>query len=170
MFRNILVSVDGSTHAQHALEEAIDIARGCRARLTILTAVPPAASWVGVPGTAAALTELCADLEREFTQILRDAEAQVPPDVPVTTILTHEPIRRAILHRVEKGCHDLVVMGSRGRGALKSTLLGSVSHSVLHHSKVPVLIVHDREARPAPVPAKEPKREVKTATHVAARA
>jgi nucleotide-binding universal stress UspA family protein len=62
--------------------------------------------------------------------------------VPVTTVLTEEPIRTALIRQIEAGHHDLVVMGSRGRGAVRSALLGSVSHFVLHHSPVPVLIVH----------------------------
>ncbi|KAI0228198.1 hypothetical protein LSAT2_021319 [Lamellibrachia satsuma] len=37
---------------------------------------------------------------------------------------------------------DLAIMGSRGLGAVRRTILGSVSDYVLHHSKCPVLIVH----------------------------
>jgi hypothetical protein len=36
-------------------------------------------------------------------------------------------------------------MGSRGRGGAAAALLGSVSHDVLHHSRLPVLIVHADE-------------------------
>jgi nucleotide-binding universal stress UspA family protein len=73
---------------------------------------------------------------------LRRARDRVPDDVPVTTILTETPIRPALIEAIERGHHDLIVMGSRGRGAVSATLLGSVSHYVLNHSPIPALIVH----------------------------
>jgi nucleotide-binding universal stress UspA family protein len=75
--------------------------------------------------------------------ILRRARDQVPDDLPVITLLTDQPVRTALIHQIKEGHHDLVVMGSRGRGAVRSAVLGSVSHYVLHHSPAPVLIVHD---------------------------
>jgi len=145
MFRNILVAVDGSAHADRALDEAIDIARTEHARLTIITgaAEPRTASMTAFSAGAAAA--LGPALMEHAERVLRAAVERVPDDVSVTTILTEKPIRKAILKRIEEGRHDLVVMGSRGRGAVRSAVLGSVSHHVLHHSPVPVLVVHADE-------------------------
>ncbi|KAI8901929.1 hypothetical protein BC833DRAFT_521689 [Globomyces pollinis-pini] len=43
--------------------------------------------------------------------------------------------------KINRSAPDMVVMGSRGLGAFSSVLLGSVSQHLVHHSKVPVLIV-----------------------------
>lgn len=149
MFRNILVAVDGSPHADRALSEAIDIARGSRARLTIITAVSEPSTGMTMALAAAAAASLGPALLREADRTVRAAADRVPDDISVTTILTEDPIRSAIMARIREGHHDLVVMGSRGRGTVRSAVLGSVSHHVLHHSPVPVLIVH---ADPEPEP------------------
>ncbi len=156
MFRNILVSVDGSPHAQRALTEAIDLASCSRARLTIITAVPRPPGWVSTPATAVASGQLALDFERESTQILRDAVDRVPDDVPVTKILSHAPIRDALMKRIKTGEHDLLVIGSRGRGTVIASILGSVSRHALNHSPIPVLVVHcDKHAAPeAALPAR----------------
>jgi nucleotide-binding universal stress UspA family protein len=160
VFRNILVSIDGSAHSERALTEAIDLATAHRARLTILTAVPKPAPWPCVPATVVVPPPPREELEREAQEIMRAAVAAVPESVPVTTIVTHRPVRAALLEQIERGHHDLLVVGSRGRGAIRSSLLGSVSHHALHHSPIPVLIVHADE--PARKPAKQvlaPERE-----------
>jgi nucleotide-binding universal stress UspA family protein len=142
MFQNILVAIDGSRDADQALTQAIDLADSEHARLTLFSAVvmPPAAAYIGAGGGVAAT--LASDAEPETEAILRRAVERVPDHVSVRTVLSSAPVRPALIHEIRDGAHDLVVMGSRGRGALRSALLGSVSHYVLHHSPVPVLIVH----------------------------
>jgi nucleotide-binding universal stress UspA family protein len=152
MFRNILVCVDGSAHAERALTEAIDLADAERSRLTILTSIPRPPYWACTPTTAGGMESLASDLAAEATAVLRAAVDRVPASIPVTKILTREPIREALMDRLKTGEHDLVVMGSRGRGALSASFLGSVSHYALNHCHVPVLIVHE-EGDPAPADA-----------------
>ena len=142
MFRNILVAVDGSAHADEALAQAIDLAESEHARLTLIAGVPglPPAAYVGPSGPAFAVMQ--ADARSSAEAVLRRARDRVPDYLPVTTILTDEPIRPALIEQIKRGGHDLIAMGSRGRGAIRAALLGSVSHYVLHHSSIPVLIVH----------------------------
>jgi nucleotide-binding universal stress UspA family protein len=142
MFRNILVAVDGSSHAGRALHEAIDIATVSNGRLTLLTAIQKPPAWSSAPMAVAATGTLGQDLEDESKRALRAALDQVPAFVPVTTILTEEPIRHALGERLCSGDYDLLVMGTRGRGAVSASLLGSVSHFVLNHARIPVLVVH----------------------------
>lgn len=141
MFHDILVAVDGSADADAALAQAIDLAESEHTRLTLMTAVG------GLPPTAYLMAgeeagRLIAIAHRRAEAVIRQARDLVPADLPVTTVLSEQPIRVSLIRQIEQGDHDLVVMGSRGRGAVRSALLGSASLYVLHRSPVPVLIVH----------------------------
>jgi nucleotide-binding universal stress UspA family protein len=151
MFHDILVAIDGSPDADQALAQAIDLAQSEHSRLTLITAMqdPPAPAYI-VPG--APIGQLIGDAKAQSEAILSRARGSIPDNLPVTTIVTDEPIRTALIHRIKDAHHDLVVMGSRGRGAVRATLLGSVSHYVLHHSPVPVLITHADRSEHAPSP------------------
>jgi nucleotide-binding universal stress UspA family protein len=141
VFRNILLAIDGSPDADRALGDAIDLAECANALLTIFSAVPsPPPFTYATPG-AAALSDVYEKAREETEAIVREALARVPDSVGVKTVVTDDPVKPALIAQIEEGRHDLVVMGSRGRGAVRSALLGSVSHHVLHHGGVAVLIV-----------------------------
>src|ERR1700733_9947246 len=125
MFHNILVAVDGSPDAEQALTEAIDLAESEHAAITLITAVsqlPPTAYMTA----GEELGRLVEDAHAYAEAILRRARERVPDGLTATAVLTEQPIRAALLDQLTKGEHDLVVMGSRGRGGVRAALLGSV--------------------------------------------
>ena len=146
MFRSLLVAIDGSDHATRALDEAVDLARCAHASVTVMTSVPDISPWVlgGAGGYAGGIDirALEHSAEREHLAMLDAATDALAADLPVTKVLGHGPPAAAIVEQVTRGGHDLVVMGSRGRGGVRSLLLGSVSHAVLQTSPVAVLITH----------------------------
>ena len=145
MFKSILVAWDGSEHAKRALAEAIDLARTQDARLTLLTVAAPLHAW---PGYVPPVSQ--ADLISGAEKTLAEGEALVPEGIAVSGRTAAGDPGLELLKRAGAADHDLIVMGSRGRGAVRSAFLGSVSHFVLNHTTVPVLIVHDGdEALPA---------------------
>jgi nucleotide-binding universal stress UspA family protein len=154
VFRDILVAVDGSAHAERALAKAIELARSTGASLTLATVAPELSRWflqgaglpppvnpdAGVP-LPTDLAQLREQMTRVQRQILERTQARVPEGVKARTVLLEGRVAEAIVERIRAAGHDLIAMGSRGRGELRSMVLGSVSHQVLHESPVPVLIV-----------------------------
>jgi nucleotide-binding universal stress UspA family protein len=115
------VAVDRSEHARAALRVATDIARADGAALTLMTLHT-------------------SRVEGQVT--LDQARALVPPEIQQHSVLHDGRPVEAILEEAESAGHDLIVVGSRGRGDAASLLLGSVSHQILQHSRVAVVVVH----------------------------
>jgi nucleotide-binding universal stress UspA family protein len=139
MYRNILVAVDGSKESDLALADAIDLALESNAKLTVLhvATAPPSAIRTTAAGALAA-----AELPAFHDKLLREAVDSVPTELPVTTLLLDGNPAHEIVKAAREYDHDLIVIGSRGRGRATAALLGSVSHEVLHEAHVPVLVVH----------------------------
>src|SRR3954466_6538441 len=145
MFRKVLVAFDGSAHSERALAEAVDLVRSNGGSLTLVAVAPGLSPWMLSPGGMALPTNLAnlqKEIAREYDGLLDQAATTVPDEVPTQKVLLEGPPAEGIVSQVRKGSHDLVAMGSRGRGELTSMVLGSTSHAVLQESPVPVLVVH----------------------------
>jgi nucleotide-binding universal stress UspA family protein len=143
MFTSILVGVDRSQHAKVALTQAVDIARTQKASLTVLVAYSTLMPWGPVsPLPQSAVDEFVAGVRSDAQAIADETKSAIPPEVSAEVLVVDSEPALALLDRAAARNHDLIVVGSRGRGDAGSFLLGSVSHAVLNHSRVPVLIVH----------------------------
>jgi nucleotide-binding universal stress UspA family protein len=139
-YHHVLVAFDGSPDAELALEHAVGLAQAFRARLALVAVVPPPPSFAWqAPGGARGAHDA---MQRDLDARLRAAADRIPDDLPVTTRLLDGDPAREILRAAREGDHDLIVMGSRGRGRMTTALLGSVSNHVMHDARVPVMIVH----------------------------
>lgn len=151
MFSRLLVAFDGAPHAWRALAEAIELAQTGHGRLTVIAVMPGASLWLGaaveVPVNLGGLEP---SPEQEFRAKLDRAVRSVPAEVPVVTLLKRGAAADTVLAEARTGEHDAIVIGSRGRGKLRSLLLGSVSRAVLRGSPIPVLVVRDPAESGAP--------------------
>lgn len=139
MFKHILVAYDGSDIAQKALETACDMAKHYNAKLTVLhvnvIATNLRAQAMNSPALSAMLDDegnrVSAKAEEYLSGSGIDAEVKVvkAPSAP-----------KPIIDAVKSDNVDLVIMGSRGLGAVKQ-YFGSVSHAVLNTIEIPAMVI-----------------------------
>ena len=139
-YPRILVALDETPAAAFALRHAVPYAIDQRSHLTLLTVVPAPPRMLVAAGVSP--QRMADEMERQAEQHLRRVAATLPRDVSVTTILRHGDPAEEILAVVRAQPVDLVCIGARGRGRISGALLGSVSSAVLHHSPVPVVVLH----------------------------
>ena len=144
MAGRVVVGVDGSAHARQALRFALSEAalRGARVDVVGSWAVPPlTATGVGmIPAFDLLRTEL-GDSAREVLagELANAADAAAGVEVEQHGA---QGDAAGVLVEAAAGA-ELLVVGSRGRGGVTGTVLGSVSRACLHHAPCPVAVVHD---------------------------
>ena len=130
MISTILVPLDGSALARHALPFATFMARTTRARLVLLHAYTPR------PGDTEADPEL--DLIQEHADLASGLRER---GVHASTWLSYAEPGPAIVQSAADLQADLIVMSTHGRGGVGQLMYGSVAAYVARHSSVPVILV-----------------------------
>ena len=139
-YPRIVIALDETPASEFALRHAVPYAVDQRSHLTLLSVVADPPSIVVAAGVSP--QRMAEQMEREAEHRLRQVAAGLPQNLSVTTILRHGDPAEEILRLVKEQPVDLIVMGARGRGRVSGALLGSVSSAVLHHSPVPVVVLH----------------------------
>jgi nucleotide-binding universal stress UspA family protein len=145
MFQHLLIPTDGSPFAEKAVSAGIRLARALGARVTAYHAIEEP-DVQGVGDEAFIDTRAFKEFERRLRErgerflapVKAAAEAAgVPCEILITN--PDSPAEGIVAAAREAGC-DAIVIASHGRGEIASLLLGSVTHKVLAHAQVPVVV------------------------------
>jgi nucleotide-binding universal stress UspA family protein len=129
----ILTAVDGSEHADKALEYAVQLARNYNASLALVHVEEDRLIRIGGPQVVD-----CVGTVGEC--ILKDASTKVQ-GVKFDSVLEYGSPADVIIKLAKKADVDIIVVGSRGLSSVRRYLLGSVSDDISMHSRSSVLIV-----------------------------
>jgi len=144
MFRNVMVPLDGSSFAEHALPLARAIARRCAATLHLVAVVPPLAEAY-TEGVFFGTADLEAEVVTRQKGYLARAKKQLGEDVEVATSVLEGEVATCLCTHAEEVGADLVVMSTHGRGPLARFWLGSVADEVVRSARLPILLVRPEE-------------------------
>lgn len=138
MFSNILLAIDGSDHSHLAADTAIEIAKlPIPVSVDILYVVDVSKSKSDVLHYGDSRHAL--EMRQKMLQVYKEKFKKAGMFSKITIL--HGPPAETIIHYANKKSFDCLIIGSRGRNALQTMMLGSVSHKVMKHAKIPVLLV-----------------------------
>lgn len=141
--KKILIATDGSTSSAEAVDFGVELAAEHEAAV-IFVHVAPALDVIPVTGYGMpiGMPHVPHELDAHDRASLEEAEQTAAhKDVRASSTLLVGNAVDEIVAYADSQDVDLIVIGSRGHGALASALLGSVSRGVLSESKRPVAII-----------------------------
>ena len=156
----ILVAVDKSEPSTWAVDEAIRLAEGLDARISLVHAVDLAVAPTGE--FAFDEVDLLSSLADRGKKLLDALMERIPADLRGQQLIREGKAEKEVVDAARTIKANLIIIGTHGRGPIGRFLLGSVAESVVRHASCPVLTVgHARETSvPDPYPIKVPESEV----------
>ncbi len=145
MFKHLLIPTDGTPLSARAVKAGIRLAKEIGAQITAYHAADPAPTHFYGEGFAAGRAVM-RELERRQQEAARKrlagfGRAARAAGVAFDTVVnTPRSTYEGIIEAAKKRKCDAIVMASHGRRGLQGLLLGSVTHQVLTHSKIPVMV------------------------------
>jgi nucleotide-binding universal stress UspA family protein len=139
MFRKILVGLDGSDAAEHALKTAFQLARLAGSAVHVVSVEERLPAYAATVGEVDGESEFRSEYFREPHDWVRRAAANA--GVPVETSIVPGHASQTLVHQAEAGGSDLIVIGHTGHSRLHKVFLGSTADRVVAHAHCPVLVV-----------------------------
>jgi nucleotide-binding universal stress UspA family protein len=140
----ILLATDGSEEGKMATQAATELSRETGSEVHVVYVLPSPAQLIGHHLYPDDVREsLIGGAERDAETFLKEQADQIGSDggkVAETHLRSGDPDKE-ILRTAEALGVGLIVIGSRGLGALSRALMGSVSDSVVRHAHCPVLVL-----------------------------
>jgi nucleotide-binding universal stress UspA family protein len=133
------VAVDGSGESRRALSAAAYLAGQANAPLQVLSVMEEPHYVLGGLLSPLGPAEYREYKEKEWERVYEEARSRVPEEIAMEPVLLHGEPAEILAQRA--GELDLLVLGSRGYGPVKGTLLGSVSTRVMNTALCPVMVV-----------------------------
>lgn len=145
----ILIAYDGSDGAKAAVAAAGELFSGRRAIVLSVwhsAAAAAPASLIAIPAGVAtrAYAELDSESKRQADEMAAEGATEAKAaglDATGAGVLCHRQVWATIVAAADEEDVAAVVVGSRGRSAVASAVLGSVANGVVHHSSRPVVVV-----------------------------
>jgi nucleotide-binding universal stress UspA family protein len=135
--KNILVAIDGSGPAMHAARLAVQLAGNTGGTVTLAYVVPQVIIPAEVPFAAGAIAEEAV----KAGELLLEQAAKELGQPGLRRVCLTGPAAERLTDLSETEGFDLIVVGSKGRGAVSRVLVGSTTDRLVHISKKPVLVV-----------------------------
>lgn len=137
----ILIAVDGSERANHAIEAVAHMARSSMELEILLLCVSPEPIFYG-DYSSATIQQIEEEQKIQQNTILTNAMelARAQGLMVGETIRAYGVVANEIVRIAKDRQVDQIAMGTRGMGAVGNVLMGSVAQRVVHHSPVPVLL------------------------------